>query len=121
MKKLADKIWFNGSLVAWEEANVHVMTHALHYGTSAFEGIRAYDTPHGTVGFRLTDHLKRLEDSARIYGIKIPYTLDEMITACKQALVANNLKSAYWRPIAFLGENGMGVTPKGDHIQVDLA
>ena len=121
MKKLADKIWFNGSLVAWEEANIHVMTHALHYGTSAFEGIRAYDTPHGPVGFRLTDHLKRLEDSCRIYGMKVPFDLAQLTQACKDVLKANGLKGAYWRPIVFLGENGMGVTPKGEQIRVDVA
>ena len=121
MTKLADKIWLNGRIVDWEQGQVHVLTHALHYGTSAFEGIRAYETPHGTIGFRLTDHLRRLEDSSRIYGIKIPYTLDQMVAACKDILIANNLKRAYWRPIAFLGENGMGVTPKGDNIKVDLA
>ena len=120
MKKLADKIWLNGALADWENANVHVMTHALHYGTSAFEGIRCYDTPNGPMGFRLTDHLRRLEDSCRIYGMKIPYTLDEMIQACKDTVKANNLKGAYWRPIVFLGENGMGVTPKGD-VKVDVA
>ena len=121
MKKLADKIWFNGQMINWEDAKVHVLTHALHYGTSVFEGIRAYETPHGSIGFRLKDHLQRLEDSARIYGIHIPYTLDQMIAACKDTLVANNLKSAYWRPVAFLGENGLGVTPKGDNIKVDVA
>ena len=121
MKKLADNIWINGSLVAWEEANIHVMTHALHYGTSAFEGIRAYDTPHGPVGFRLTEHLKRLEDSCRIYGMKIPFDLAQLTQACKDVHKANGLKGAYWRPIVFLGENGMGVTPKGDTIRVDVA
>jgi branched-chain amino acid aminotransferase len=121
MTKLADKIWLNGQMIAWEDAKVHVLTHALHYGTSVFEGIRAYDTPNGSVGFRLRDHLVRLEDSARIYGIRIPYTLDQMIQACKDTLTANGLKSAYWRPVAFLGENGLGVTPKGDNIKVDFA
>ena len=121
MKKLADNIWFNGSLVAWEDASIHVMTHALHYGTSAFEGIRAYDTPHGPVGFRLTDHLKRLEDSCRIYGMKVPFDLTQLTQGCKDVLKANGLKGAYWRPIVFLGENGMGVTPKGDQIRVDVA
>ena len=121
MKKLADKIWMNGQIINWEDANIHVMTHALHYGTSVFEGIRCYDTPNGPMGFRLTDHLRRLEDSSRIYGIKIPFTLDQMLAAARDIIIANNLKSAYWRPIAFLGENGMGVTPKGDNIKVDLA
>ncbi|EGF91371.1 branched-chain amino acid aminotransferase [Asticcacaulis biprosthecium C19] len=121
MTKLADKIWFNGQIINWEDAQIHVMTHALHYGTSVFEGIRCYDTPNGPVGFRLSDHLRRLEDSARIYGIKIPFDLAQMVKASKDIIVANNLKSAYWRPIAFLGECGMGVTPKADKVKVDLA
>jgi branched-chain amino acid aminotransferase len=121
MKKLADKIWFNGQMKNWEDANIHVLTHALHYGTSVFEGIRAYDTPNGPVGFRLKDHIRRLEDSARIYGIKLPYTVDELVEACKEAFIANKLKSAYWRPIAFLGECGMGVTPKPENVVVDVA
>ncbi|ESQ88479.1 branched-chain amino acid aminotransferase [Asticcacaulis sp. AC460] len=121
MTKLADKIWFNGRIINWEDAQIHVMTHALHYGTSVFEGIRCYDTPNGPVGFRLGDHLRRLEDSARIYGITIPFDLAQMVQASKDIIVANNLKSAYWRPIAFLGECGMGVTPKADRVKVDLA
>lgn len=121
MKKLADKIWFNGQLKNWEDANIHVMTHALHYGTALFEGIRCYDTPNGPAGFRLRDHLQRLEDSARIYGIAMPYSVDDMIKASKATIVANNLKSAYWRPIAFLGECGMGVTPKPENVKVDVA
>jgi branched-chain amino acid aminotransferase len=121
MKKLADKIWFNGQLKNWEHANIHVMTHALHYGTALFEGIRCYDTPNGPAGFRLRDHLQRLEDSARIYGIAIPYSVDDMVKAAKETIRANNLKSAYWRPIAFLGECGMGVTPKPENVKVDVA
>lgn len=121
MKQLADKIWFNGRIIDWAEARVHVLTHALHYGTSVFEGIRAYDTPKGPVGLRLTDHIQRLEDSARIYDIKIPYSVEAMVEACKATLLANNLKSAYWRPIAFLGECGMGVTPKPENLKVDVA
>ncbi len=120
MTKLADRIWLNGRMIDWDDAKIHVLTHALHYGTAVFEGIRAYDTPHGPMGFRLADHLKRLEDSARIYGIKIPYTLEQLIQACKDTLTINGLKTAYWRPIAFLGENGMGVTPKGEP-KVDVA
>lgn len=121
MKKLADKIWFNGQLKNWDDANIHVMTHALHYGTALFEGIRCYDTPAGPAGFRLRDHMQRLEDSARIYGIPMPYSVDDMVKAAKETLVANKLKSAYWRPIAFLGECGMGVTPKPENVSVDVA
>ncbi len=121
MKKLADKIWFNGQLKNWEDANIHVMTHALHYGTALFEGIRCYDTPNGPAGFRLRDHLQRLEDSARIYGINMPYSVDDMVKAAKETIIANKLRSAYWRPIAFLGECGMGVTPKPENVKVDVA
>jgi branched-chain amino acid aminotransferase len=121
MKKLADKIWFNGQLIDWADARIHVLTHALHYGTSVFEGIRAYDTPQGSMGFRLTDHVKRLADSARIYGFVMPYSVPDLIEACKATLLANKLKSAYWRPIAFLGECGLGVTPKPENVKVDVA
>lgn len=118
---LADKIWFNGALIDWAEANVHVLTHALHYGTSVFEGIRAYDTPKGTMGFRLTDHIVRLEDSAKIYGLDLGYSVEALVKACKETVRANGLKSAYWRPIAFLGQCGMGVTPKPENAKVDVA
>lgn len=121
MKQLADKIWFNGALIPWADAKIHVLSHALHYGTSVFEGIRAYETPTGTVGFRLTEHIRRLEDSARIYGLKLPYSVEQLVEACKQTLLVNGLKSAYWRPIAFLGECGMGVTPKPDNAPIDIA
>ncbi|MDC7676530.1 branched-chain amino acid transaminase [Asticcacaulis machinosus] len=120
-KKLADTIWFNGKLIPWEDATIHVMTHALHYGTSVFEGVRAYDTPNGPVIFRLNEHSQRLIDSARIYHIQLPYTVDQINDACREIVRANNLKSAYLRPIAFLGECGMGVTPKKENVSVDVA
>jgi branched-chain amino acid aminotransferase len=121
MKPLADKIWFNGQMKNWAEAQVHVLTHALHYGTSVFEGIRAYDTPKGPAVFRLTEHTQRLLDSARIYHMPIAYDLQAINTACKDTLRINNLKSAYLRPIAFFGECGMGVTPKPENLKVDMA
>lgn len=121
MKPLAEKIWFNGELKAWEDTKVHVMTHALHYGTSVFEGVRAYDTPKGPAIFRLTEHTQRLLDSARIYHMPVPYTLQQLNEACKETLRVNGLKSAYLRPIAFLGECGMGVTPKPENVKVDVA
>lgn len=120
-KKLADTIWFNGKLIPWEDATIHVMTHALHYGTSVFEGVRAYDTPNGPVIFRLHEHSQRLIDSAKIYHIQLPYTVEQINDACRQIVAANNLKSAYLRPIAFLGECGMGVTPKKENVSVDVA
>jgi branched-chain amino acid aminotransferase len=112
MKPLADFIWMNGSLTPWAEAKVHVLTHGLHYGTSIFEGVRVYDTPTGPQVFRLTDHIQRLCDSAKIYGVALPFDRAELIEACKTVVRENGLKSAYIRPIAFLGECGMGVVPK---------
>ncbi len=108
-------IWHNGRLVPWAEATVHVLTHALHYGSSVFEGIRLYDTPDGPVFFRLEDHMRRLYDSAKIYRIEVPFDLQTLMQACHQAVASNNLQSgAYIRPIAFRGECGLGVCPPDD-------
>jgi len=112
----ADLIWFNGELMPWKNATVHVMSHALHYGSSVFEGIRAYNTHQGTCIFRLKEHIERLFDSAKIYRMNIPYTVDEVMQACKDAVKANNLDSAYLRPLAFLGDVGMGIRPPSDAV-----
>jgi branched-chain amino acid aminotransferase len=113
--KATQTIWFNGKLVPWEKATVHVMTHALHYGSSVFEGIRAYETPKGTAIFRLSDHTRRLFDSARIYRIDLPYSEEQISTACKTVIAVNGLsKGAYLRPLAFRGYGEIGVTPKID-------
>lgn len=109
-----DTIWANGQLVGWADAKVHVLTHALHYGTSMFEGIRVYDTPDGPAAFRLTDHIGRMADSARIYSLDLPYSAEEMIEACKQVVRANALSSAYLRPIALVGYGSIGVVPAPD-------
>jgi len=121
MRPLADTIWINGELTPWADAKIHVMSHALHYGTSVFEGIRVYDTPDGPRGFRLTDHVRRLFDSARMYHIALPYTEAELIAACKTVVRENGFRSAYLRPIAFLGDCGMGVTPQPQNMNVDIA
>lgn len=114
-------IWMNGQMVPWEKATVHVMSHALHYGSSVFEGIRMYGTPDGPKIFRLSDHMRRLYDSARIYRMPIPYELDELINVCKQVCVANELtKGAYIRPLAMRGYGEIGLAPKPDH-PVDVA
>lgn len=106
-------IWFNGKLVPWEKATVHVLAHALHYGSSVFEGIRAYPTPQGVAIFRLADHTRRLFDSAKIYRIQIPYTPEQINAACHQAIAANDLhQGAYLRPVAFRGYGEIGVVPK---------
>jgi len=109
----AKHIWYNGKLVPWEKATVHVLAHALHYGSTVFEGERAYATPNGPVIFRLRDHTRRLFDSAKIYRIEIPYTQDQINAACKEIIVANGLnKGAYIRPFAFRGYGEIGVAPK---------
>jgi len=99
--------------VPWEKATVHVLAHALHYGSSVFEGIRAYPTPQGVAIFRLADHTRRLYDSAKIYRIQIPYTPEQLNAACHQAIAANDLRQgAYLRPVAFRGYGEIGVVPK---------
>lgn len=110
----AKYIWFNGEMVPWENAQVHVMTHALHYGSSVFEGIRAYKTPQGSVVFRLEEHVQRLFDSAKIYRMNIPYTKAELMDACRHAVSKNSLDSAYLRPLAFIGNVGLGLNAPKD-------
>ena len=108
-------IWFNGKLVPWEQATVHVLTHALHYGSSVFEGLRAYQTPQGVAIFRLADHTRRLFDSARIYRIHVPYTPAEINAGCHEIISANGLeRGAYIRPLVFRGYGEIGVVPKID-------
>lgn len=114
-------IWMNGQMVPWEQATVHVMAHALHYGSSVFEGIRVYKTPDGPQVFRLTDHMQRFYDSAKIYRMPVGYDLDELIQVCKDVVTANDLvNGAYIRPIAFRGLGEPGLAPKQDH-HVDVA
>jgi branched-chain amino acid aminotransferase len=106
-------IWFNGKMVPWEKATVHVLTHALHYGSSVFEGVRAYAVPSGVAIFRLRDHTRRLFDSAKIHRIELPFSADQLNDACRQVIALNNLSSgAYLRPVAFRGYGEIGVAPK---------
>jgi branched-chain amino acid aminotransferase len=108
--KTSKTIWHEGNLVPWEQATVHVLTHALHYGSSVFEGIRGYGTPKGPIIFRLTDHIRRMYDSAKIYRMIIPYDADTLIAACRQVVRENGLSDgAYIRPIAYRGYGEMGV------------
>jgi branched-chain amino acid aminotransferase len=114
-------IWFNGKLVPWEKATVHVLSHALHYGSSVFEGVRAYETPRGVAIFRLRDHTKRLFDSAKVYRIQIPFTQDQLNEATREVIAVNSLaRGAYIRPVAFRGYGEIGVAPKIDP-PVDVA
>jgi branched-chain amino acid aminotransferase len=117
----ADLIWHNGELVAWENAQVHVLTHGLHYGTGVFEGERCYDTPHGPAIFRHRDHLKRLLDSAELYYMPVPYTLEELRTATHELIAANGLAQCYIRPIIFRGYGQMGLNPLDCEVSVSIA
>ena len=109
----AKYIWHNGKMVPWEKATVHVLSHALHYGSCVFEGERAYATPQGVQMFRLRDHTRRLFDSAKIYRMEIPYTQEQINAACKEIIVANALnRGAYLRPFVFRGYGEIGVAPK---------
>ncbi|NJK80838.1 MAG: branched-chain amino acid transaminase [Chloroflexaceae bacterium] len=118
--KATPYIWFRGELVDWSSATVHVMSHAIHYGSSIFEGIRAYDTPRGPAIFRLTDHLRRLFDSAKIYRIPMPYTLEQLTSATKQVVQVNKLRSAYIRPVAFYGYGTLGIDPSACPTEVAI-
>jgi branched-chain amino acid aminotransferase len=112
--KTSKFIWFNGDLIPWQDANVHVMSHALHYGSSVFEGIRCYATPAGPAIFRLADHVERLYASAAIYRIEIPFAPEEIAQACRDAVRANGLGAAYLRPLVLRGVGGIGVCPAAD-------
>ena len=117
----AEKIWMNGDLVDWHDATVHVLTHALHYGSSVFEGIRAYETDQGPAVFRLDDHLARLERSAAMYYMPVPYSRDEMRTAIHDVIAANGLSSCYIRPIVWRGYGTMGLYPMEAPVDVAVA
>ena len=109
----SDKIWKNGQLIPWKDATVHVLTHGLHYGTGAFEGIRCYSTDKGPAVFRLREHMVRLHSSAKAIQMKIPYTVEQLCEATKETIRANKLGSCYIRPIVFFGVSGIGVNPMG--------
>jgi branched-chain-amino-acid transaminase len=115
------KIWFNGELVEWRSATTHVLTHTLHYGMGVFEGVRAYETPDGPAIFRLQDHAKRLFNSAKIVGMQLPFTEEQINRAHIDVVKANNLASCYFRPMAYYGSGKLGVAPKQDDVQVILA
>jgi branched-chain amino acid aminotransferase len=114
-------IWFDGKLVPWREANIHVLTHSLHYGLAVFEGIRAYKTDKGTAIFRLHEHMERLANSAHIYQMQLPYSREQLAEACREVVRENKLESCYVRPIAFYGSEKMGVSPKGASVHVAIA
>ncbi len=112
-----EKIWMNGEFIEWADAKVHVGVHGLHYGSGVFEGIRAYETAKGTAVFRLTDHLNRLHNSARLLYMEIPYSVDELRAVCHELIGINGLPECYLRPIAFYGYGELGVSALGNPIE----
>ena len=117
----ADLIWMNGEFVAWEDAKVHVLTHCMHYGTGVFEGIRAYDTEVGTAIFRHDDHLKRLENSSKLYYMDIPYSREQIREATHELIGRNGFKSCYIRPLVYRGHGPMGLNPLDNPVEVSIA
>jgi branched-chain amino acid aminotransferase len=113
-----EKIWMNGELIDWADAKVHVGTHGLHYGTGVFEGIRCYETDQGPAVFRLTEHLERLYDSAKLLYMELPYSLEELRVATLETISANGLAECYVRPIAYIGYGELGVDPRDNPIDV---
>ena len=105
------KVWMNGKLIPWEDAKIHIASHVIHYGTSIFEGLRAYDTPKGVVIFRLKDHIDRLYNSCKIYRMEISYSKEEFEKAIIETVKANNMKSCYIRPVVYRGLHSLGVNP----------
>jgi len=119
--KEVGKIWMNGKLVPFKNAKIHVLTHALHYSTAVFEGIRCYDTLNGSAIFRLPEHVDRFFDSSKLYGMKIRYTKKQIIDAIIKTVKASGLKECYIRPIAYYGYGSMGLTPTLNKVDVSIA
>jgi branched-chain amino acid aminotransferase len=115
------KIWMDGQLVDWRDAKIHVLTHTLHYGCGAFEGVRAYETPAGTAIFRLREHTERLFNSAKILRMKIPFGVEQVMDAQREVVRVNQLKSCYLRPLTWIGSEKLGVSPKGCTIHLMVA
>ena len=115
------KIWMDGQLVEWRDAKVHVLTHTLHYGCGAFEGVRAYNTANGTAIFRLEEHTDRLFNSAKILRMKIPFSFEQVCQAQLDVVKANKLESCYLRPLVWIGDEKLGVSPKGNTIHLMIA
>ena len=117
----ADLIWLNGEFVAWEDAKVHVLTHSLHYGTGVFEGIRAYETPQGTAIFRNREHLDRLEKSAKLYYMELPYSPEQLREVTHELIARNGFKSCYIRPLVWRGYGPMGLNPLDNPVEAMVA
>ncbi len=121
MVQKTKKIWWEGELVDWDQAQEHVLAHTMHYGLGAFEGIRAYNTPKGTAIFRLDDHVRRLFETAHILAMEVPYTRDQIRQACIDSVTQNSLETAYIRPLVFYGSEGMGLHAENLSVHVSVA
>src|SRR3990172_8594964 len=124
MNAISDRdglIWFDGKMVDWRSANIHVLTHTLHYGMGVFEGVRAYKTAQGSAIFRLNEHTKRLFNSAKILGLTIPFSYEEIAQAQKDVVRENQLESCYLRPLVWVGSEKLGLSPTGNTIHVAIA
>ncbi|HEY9166231.1 MAG TPA: branched-chain amino acid transaminase [Candidatus Kryptonia bacterium] len=119
--KKVEKIWMNGKLVNWDDAKIHVLAHVVHYGSSWFEGIRCYKTEKGTAVFRLNDHLKRFENSLKIYRTETPYTREQVVQGVMDTIRANKMEACYIRPVAFRGYGEVGVNPLNSPIDLVIA
>jgi branched-chain amino acid aminotransferase len=115
------KIWMDGKLIDWDDAKIHILTHALHYGTAVFEGIRCYNSVKGPAVFRLKDHMKRFLNSAKIYFMKVPFDHDHLCKAVKETIRVNDIKECYIRPIAYYGHKEMGLYPLNNPVNVSIA
>jgi branched-chain amino acid aminotransferase len=115
------KIWHNGNLIPWDKAQLHVMSHVIHYGSSVFEGIRCYGQPQGAAVFRLPEHMQRLIDSAKIYRMTLPYSLEQLSSGVVELIEANGIAPCYIRPIALRGYGEVGVNPKNSPIEIYIA
>jgi len=113
-----EKIWMNGELVDWADARIHIASHGLNYGSGVFEGIRCYDTPQGPAVFRLREHLERLENSAKVLYMDLPFTVEELRSAAHELIAANGIASCYLRPIAWYGYGELGVASTGNPVEV---
>ena len=116
-----EKIWMNGELVPWDSARVHVLSHAMHYGSGVFEGIRAYSTDRGPAVFRLMDHLRRLERSSEVYFMQLPYSAEELRQATHDVIAANGMEACYVRPLAYRGYGELGINPLTCPVEVIIA
>ena len=118
--KGTDQVWMNGSLVAWTDATVHVAAHSLHYGTGIFEGIRAYETKHGSAVYRLPEHMRRLYDSCRVYRMQLPWSPDELSQAVIETVRANGYASCYIRPLVYRGVESLGLDPRPCPVETSI-